>query len=782
MAAPAAVAPAPREASPPPPAGTPATGICSASGWCWYHPLPQGNRLDTLVGTTSAEVWATGLDTLLRFDGQRWERLGGTPADTWFRQLAPRASGGFWALGQRWHVSGEQGLLYAWDGHQWLDSGLRMEESWTMWVAGDRDIWLVTAEGALSRWDGQTLRKVVSPTRGDTRALSGTGERDVWLAASDGLFHWDGQRWSRARPASKSVLVRGPGDVWSVDDDGVHHLEGTTWRSWPLAPDSARRVYGGDGGVWLVDSNAVFRLVGDAWQRTMANEHRVNTLWVAPDGTAWAMGDRAVLMRWDGAAWTQPPTKPWFNELRAMWGAADDDIWAAGGGGLILHFDGRAWDRVPAPATATIGALWGSGPNDVWGVGEGVFHWDGHAWSHVPVHMWGRLDAVWGTSATDVWAQGDHMVLHFDGCWWSSEFVAQRWFRGRGGAVTARGEVWTPFNRGILRRRAQRWQLDRGPPGVQFTAIHGSESSGLWASGRRDGQPVLLALDPEERWHLVTLPPASKGAERLHVQGSDAIYIVDENGAVHRRDGAVWHDEAQDLSRHGPGALWVSPGGDIWLTTRYGNGGLLGKRARARPDRPAPPSAAPAVRTCGPDPAAVALASAFTTADDANRRGALPMADAAAREVARVWLEAMRDMRSITLARATALPLTIDGFGRCGSPREALDVEGFRDLLDCILGDSLATYVPADERGGWTRRGASGNITGTLKVIRPAGLARPLARHRRTVETLALAGQVLVQARMTDSNGVVNHAVLAVLATPRGPRVTTVLFDTHFDE
>ena len=424
-----------------------------------------------------------------------------------------------------------------------------------------------------------------------------------------------------------------------------------------------------------------------------------------------------------------------------------------------------------------IEGLWGTSAKDVWGVGNGVFHWDGHAWSRVPVHLWGRLDAVWGTGPADVWVQGYNMLLHFDGCWWTTELAARRGYRSHGGVVMADGEIMTPFARGTLRGRgAGDWKFDRGPPGVRLTAIRGSAASGVWASGHQD-DGVLLALDRAGRWNPVPLPSGSKGPKQLHVQAADAVYITDEDGAVHRWDRATWHDERQDLSRHGSSALWVSPGGDVWLTTNYG--GLLGKRAEERMVSAPPPAAAPGPRTCGPDPTAVALASALTV-EDVHRPDAAPMTDAAAREVARVWLEGMRDTQALTLAQSTALPLAIDGFERCGVPRVARDVEGFRDLLDCILDLPLVHYVPEDARGGW-ERGASGGVVGTLKVIRPAGLARALARYRGTVAELARAGQLLVQARMTDNNGVTNHAVLAVRATASGPRVATVLYDTHFE-
>ena len=34
--------------------------ICSAAGWCWENPLPQGNHIEALWGFAQNEVWAVG--------------------------------------------------------------------------------------------------------------------------------------------------------------------------------------------------------------------------------------------------------------------------------------------------------------------------------------------------------------------------------------------------------------------------------------------------------------------------------------------------------------------------------------------------------------------------------------------------------------------------------------------------------------------------------------------------------------------------------------------------
>ncbi len=35
-------------------------GICSADGWCWRNPLPQGNYLSAAWGTSANSVWVVG--------------------------------------------------------------------------------------------------------------------------------------------------------------------------------------------------------------------------------------------------------------------------------------------------------------------------------------------------------------------------------------------------------------------------------------------------------------------------------------------------------------------------------------------------------------------------------------------------------------------------------------------------------------------------------------------------------------------------------------------------
>jgi hypothetical protein len=755
------------------PVAEPGPGICSANGWCWQLPLPQGERIDGLIGKSGTEAWGVTANTLLAFDGQRWTRNAATPEGMYFSALSARASGGFWAAGWRWNVDDEEGKLFAWDGEAWRDSGTLAGRVTAMWAAHDRDVWLAISHedhDGLARWDGESLRTVESPTRESIGALAGTNARDVWLAADDGLFHFDGERWSRSRKRTTGLLVRGRADVWAADEHGVHHLEDAKWRSWPVPRGRNPRLYdGGDGSVWMIADKHVLHYDGQAWHETgtsIADRLGSNSgdVWGASDGTAW-IGGGTTLMRWDGRTWSS--TSPeWFERLHALWGVADDDVWIGGERGLLAHWDGRAWTRVKSPATHWIVALWGTASDDVWAVAEMLMHWDGRTWSRAHVDPWTGHRTVWGSGPDDVWAAGDRFVVHFDGCWWSLVTQRQIVRGGVSGASSGAGEQWLAMNGGLDHLDAGQWKVDPVLESGDVLAVYAART-GPWVLGDERATKVLFHRSRDASWTRVPLPTSMADARRhpVHVASSSAVWIAGARGDVHRWDGRAWHDEQQDLVRDDPSGLWVSPSGGIWMIGGtldglvYKRGGTdAGGGVPSRPRRQ---------RECGPDPTSRALEDALSTSTAIG----VTAAPTSARDVAMRWLEAMRDADVFALARLSALPLTVKGFVQ---DPVANDVEGFRKLLSGVFADPMSRYVPYDDEGAWD--------DGGLTRIRSAGLAKQLAHHRDEVVALEAGGHALVQASITDGRGVTIEALLALRETPAGLRVSTVLFDSMFEE
>jgi hypothetical protein len=267
-------------------------------------------------------------------------------------------------------------------------------------------------------------------------------------------------------------------------------------------------VYGVGGGLRAAGLPAlVMRFDGDAW--TTLDTGRDETLWWVwgtGDGAAvWMVGERGLALRWDGRAFEVMPRLTEAT-LYGVWGTGPDDVWLCGGtpgggGGrpndVVLHWDGRELraDGPPAAGVAFF-KVWGSGPDDVWVVGEG-----GAIWQRTPAgwraHASGARDSlttVHGCGASDVWAVGGGSVLRYDGAAWARDPAAMP-LSGANGVHCGRDEVLVVGNGGMrlrLERTAARWvdETLEDPYYADYHAAWIAPSGALWAAGGNYNAPA----------------------------------------------------------------------------------------------------------------------------------------------------------------------------------------------------------------------------------------------------------------------------------------------------
>ncbi len=154
-----------------------------------------------------------------------------------------------------------------------------------------------------------------SPTRATLRGLWGSRAGDVWAVGERGtILHFDGERWAELPSPTEHTLLR-------VRGTGPRHALAIGVPSWGLVAGQNDALIGWDGDRWAKrkgecpgsgggseDQPSVVPLAADdAWtlcsytgpgNHPLGDDIRVplNALATAPDGRAFAVGERGIIL------------------------------------------------------------------------------------------------------------------------------------------------------------------------------------------------------------------------------------------------------------------------------------------------------------------------------------------------------------------------------------------------------------------------------------------------------------------------------------------------------
>ncbi len=316
------------------------------------------------------------------------------PGDWCESHITDATFAGVWGSSARdvWVSGNENGdSLLHWDGGSWSlsSTGTGMSTGYGVWGSGPGDIWTLGDDQSVPTPTGQpytgqpytavlhrtgSVWSVATASVPGLEAVSGCGPQDVWVVGSadsgdagspTGIaMHWDGQSWSTMTVGDatlflESVWCSQSNDVWAVGWASV--TSGTPivgaiahWNgiSWSITPQSG--------------SDELTALWGSRPDDLWAVGGHVEATEVEPN--VWTIRPRAVVMHWDGGAWSAPVSVG-DGQFEAVWGSGSADVWAVGAGGLIAQWDGSGWSTVPSGTAAGLNGVWGSS-SDQWTVGQ----------------------------------------------------------------------------------------------------------------------------------------------------------------------------------------------------------------------------------------------------------------------------------------------------------------------------------------------------------------------------------------------------------------------------
>ena len=570
--------------------GGPSYSSCSADGWCWALPDPQGNDLFAAWANSPTDVWVVGAHgTVLHHDGQRWGNAV-VPTTVALRGVWSNGPSNVWAVG-------DDGVVLRFDGQSWtmpplmlgVEGGALATDFNAISGSGPDDVWIVGAGGTIVHWDGMSFS---NPTSGTTRKLNSVwaaSASKAWAVGDAGtILHFDGVEWavqtSGTAVGLTSVHGTGETDVWAAGAT-ILHYDGTRWSDgragvtttilWEVVAESEDSVwlFGESGGVWHRESDVWVKrssgtdraLVGVArlaagkllsvgafgtlvyWDgagRTLLTRGSArNRLAIAGTAAAnvWAVGDEIV--RFDGVKWVEQKTET-PRSLFGVQSNAAGETWAVGTGGAILKWDNTA----PNAKTITSGTsvwfrnIWTDGAGKGWLVGAGgnLFELADGSFTKKTSGTADDLVDVWAASSTEAWAVGERgTIVRWNGMTWAAVTPAVSTAALRGIWGSAANDVWVVGTEGtILHFDGMTWSstaradagADAGAPVFSLNDVWGSAADDVYAVGSGG---TILHFDGSS-WSAQN---SGTGIPLNGVWGAgrNDVWVVGENGTILRR-------------------------------------------------------------------------------------------------------------------------------------------------------------------------------------------------------------------------------------------------------
>ena len=442
--------------------------------------------------------------------------------------------------------------------------------------------------------------------RGLLRGHFGAG-----LDASPGWYSVDG-------------LPAGAGDVfwdgWAdetglfvVGDHGaINHFDGEDWVRMPCpAPVPIHALWGTErANLWAVGwMGLILRYDGEAWQQVRGcvvdaggkySSVEENTPLFAicggPDGQAWAVGDRGIVLRFDRADWLVEDAGTRAH-LRAVIALDDGRVMASGGDGTVLMRDaGGTWQALDCPvasnftaAMALAGgrALLAGGRYfiDANGFRGDLVLWDGERFEQrFPDREFSRFRAL-SRTGKGLLALGDAGQIHLirddriDRLQSGTRHDLLGLVDLPSGEVMAVGDFGSVLVGGSEALTCFAPAIQPGQDPANWSAMKSGTDRQLWGIWHDSEQNMLFACGEEgtvlahDRGKWEALPPAGAlGIHDLARAPDGGLLAAGQLGEIHHFDGTTWHkhfDLFMDITLL---SLWSDGKGQIFAA---GDEGLV---------------------------------------------------------------------------------------------------------------------------------------------------------------------------------------------------------------
>jgi hypothetical protein len=308
----------------------------------------DGQYSTRFIGRAPDDLYATGKQTTLHWDGTKWREYATLPK--WLNASTVTESGVVLGVGNGGRIVSARGSSPAAVslGLEFSIQHIVVDRQGQLVVAGYGDTW--GRDGKLARLVDGKLEQ--TQYRGPIDGLVGRNADDLWLVGPNGV---------------------------------VRHFDGVTWTTSPTGTTNyLRSLWIGERIGWAVgDAGTIVRWDGSVWAPVASPvDATISAIWAAGPDDAWALcneGKEGLILRWDGQSWTI--AERGLGRLHAIDGLDAQHVWI-GGEMSLRRWDGVAWKDVPGRTPTSVAKLDVLAADDIWALGgTQIQHFDGTVWT-----------------------------------------------------------------------------------------------------------------------------------------------------------------------------------------------------------------------------------------------------------------------------------------------------------------------------------------------------------------------------------------------------------------
>ncbi len=546
------------------------TSVCSASGWCWRNPLPQGNYLPSVWSLDANNAWAVSdFGVILKWNGATWLPQASGTTQNLLAVWGSDASN-LWAVGVG-------GVIVKYNGSSWsVQSSGTTQSLSAVWGSDASNVWAVGASGVIVKWNGSSWTAQASGSSAYLRGIWGSDSSHVWAVGQNGtILRWDGLAWSAVSSGTlaylRGIWGRDANTIWTVGLGGtILKWDGTAWT--PQASGSSAYLRG----IWGSSATSLFavgefgvilRGDGSSWTAlSSGTSATLNSVFGSGPSDAWVVGNNGLILRWDGSS-VSPRSSGSTNSSFGIWGSDSNNVWLVGDGGQILKWNGTSLSPQTSGTTQNLIAVWGSDARNLWAVGIGgaIQYWNGAAWSSQASGTTQNLLAVFGTSASNVVAAGaGGTLLSWNGSTWSAlSSPTTSSLYGLWGSGTS--DLWAVGAAGTaLHFDGSSWSAVSTGSTSSLSAVWGSDASNVFAVG---GLGTILRLNAGS-W-VAQISGTSQSLYGVWGSSASNVFSVGAGGTLLKWNGTAWTPQVSGSSQS-LNAIFGTSSSNIWTAGAFG--------------------------------------------------------------------------------------------------------------------------------------------------------------------------------------------------------------------